>query len=141
MIKTSTLTKTIFNHQNQSQIINLYTPSTTPSSGSICETDPSSLSSSCKSNIDAQINEDIHTLPTAESTAILLNLIDKLKRELATVKQAKCQLATLYKVSSMYCYYLQEISRMMYIYFCFLLPPLRTISHGYAIAKDANIFF
>lgn len=125
MIKTSTLTKTIFNHQNQSQTINLYTPSTTPSSGSICETDPSSLSSSCKSNIDGQINEDI---PTSESTPVLLNLIDKLKRELATVKQAKCQLATLYKVSSMHCYYSEEILRIMYIYFCFLLPVLRTNS-------------
>lgn len=100
MIKTSTLTKTLLNHQNQSQTINLYTPSTTPSSGSIGETDPSSLSSSCKSNIDTQINEEIHSLPPAESTSVLLNLIDKLKRELATVKQAKCQLASLYKVSS-----------------------------------------
>ena len=101
MIKTSTLTKTIFNHQNQSQTINFYTPSTTPSSGSIGgETDPTSSSSSCKSNPDAQITDEIHTLPPAESTSVLLNLIDKLKRELATVKQAKCQLASLYKVSS-----------------------------------------
>ncbi len=65
------------------------------SSGSVCETDLSSLSSSCKSNI----NEETNSPSQDESTVVLISLIDKLKRELATVKQAKSQLATLYKVS------------------------------------------
>src|SRR5271154_3496796 len=99
MIKTTSLTKTLFDHQNHSQIINLYTPSTNSSPGSTCETDPSSLSSSCKSNNGNNINDDTNSIPQDESTLVLINLIDKLKRELATVKQAKCQLATLYKVS------------------------------------------
>lgn len=96
MIKTTSLTRTLFNHQNQSQTVHLYTPSTTSSSGSVCETDPSSLSSSFKSN---HVPEDINTLPPDESTLVLINLVDKLKRELAAVKQAKSQLASLYKVS------------------------------------------
>jgi hypothetical protein len=96
MIKTTKLTKTLYNtNPTHSQPINLYTPSTTSSSGSICETDPSSISSSYISNIG--INDDIHHIQQDES---LIALIDKLKRELATVKQAKSQLATLYKVSS-----------------------------------------
>lgn len=128
MIKTSTLTKTIFNHQNQSQTINLYTPSTTPSSGSICETDPSSLSSSCKSNIDGQITEDI---PAAESTAILLNLIDKLKRDLASVKQAKCQLATLYKVSSA-----NDVHLFLFLFTC-----ITQFFFCWEGGIDENIFF
>lgn len=100
MIKTTSLTKTLFDHQNHSQIINFCTPSTTSSSsGSGCETDPSSLSSSCKSNIGNHINDDTSSIPPDESTLVLINLIDKLKRELAIVKQAKSQLATLYKVS------------------------------------------
>ncbi len=99
MIKTSNLTKTLFNHQNQSQSINLYTPSTTSSSGSICETDSSSLNSSYKSNIETNIIDETNGILRDESTSVLINLIDKLKRELATVKQAKSQLATLYKVS------------------------------------------
>ena len=94
MIKTSTLTKTLFNHQNQSQTINLYTPSTTSSSGSVCETDSSSLSSSYKSNVGTN---ETNSSPQDEST---LALIEQLKRELTTVKQAKSQLATLYKVRS-----------------------------------------
>ncbi len=100
MIKTSSLTKTLFNHQNQSQPINLYTPSTTSSSGSACETDPSSLSSSYKSNIGTNINDEMNTIAQDESTLVLMTLIDKLKHELATVKQAKNQLASLYKVSA-----------------------------------------
>jgi hypothetical protein len=99
MIKTTSLTKTLFDHQNHSQIINFYTPSTTSSSGSGCETDASSLSSSYKSNIGNHINDDPNSIPPDESTLVLINLIDKLKRELAIVKQAKSQLATLYKVS------------------------------------------
>lgn len=103
MIKTSSLTKTLFNHQNNSQSLQFYTPSTTSSSGSICETDPSSLNSSYKSNNDAtngnHINDEINSIPQDESTIVLLSLIDKLKRELTTVKQAKSQLAALYKVS------------------------------------------
>jgi hypothetical protein len=99
MIKTTSLTKTLFNHQNHSQLINLYTPSTTSSSGSACETDPSSLSSSCKSNIGNNGNDETNSIPQDESTLVLLTLINKLKRELATVKQAKSQLETLYKVS------------------------------------------
>jgi len=102
MIKTSSLTKTLFNHQNHSQSINLYTPSTTSSSGSVCETDPSSLNSSYKSNIGMNgnnINDEINSIPQDESTLVLISVIDKLKHELTTVKQAKSQLAALYKVS------------------------------------------
>jgi hypothetical protein len=102
MIKTSSLTKTLFNHQNNSQSINLYTPSTTSSSGSAGETDLSSLNSSYKSNIGNNgnnINDETNSISQDESSLVLINLIDKLKRELATVKQAKSQLATLYKVS------------------------------------------
>ena len=100
MIKTTSLTKTIFNHQNQSQTVQLYIPSTTSSSGSMCETDPSSLSSSYKSNNGANhMLDDINGLPQDESTLSLINLVDKLKRELTVVKQAKSQLSTLYKVS------------------------------------------
>lgn len=100
MIKTTSLTKTILNHQNQSQRIHLYTPSTTSSSGSMCETEPSSLSSSYKSTNGANnLLEDINILPQDESALSLINLIDKLKRELTAVKQAKSQLSALYKVS------------------------------------------
>lgn len=102
MIKTSSLTKTLFNHQNNSQSIHFYTPSSTSSSGSICETDPSSLNSSYKSinGINGNlINDEINSIPQDGSTSVLLTLVDKLKRELVTVKQAKSQLATLYKVS------------------------------------------
>lgn len=91
MFKTGQLTKTVYNtNPNHSQPIHLFTPSTTSSSGSICETDPSSISSSVRSN-----HEDFNVIPTDES---LIIFIDKLKRELAIVKQAKSQLAALYKV-------------------------------------------
>jgi BRCT domain type II-containing protein len=97
MIKTSKLTKTVYNtNPTHSQPINFYTPSTTSSSGSVCETEPSSISSSYRSNIG--ISDDSNHLQQDDS---LITLIDKLKRELAAVKQAKSQLATLYKVSSM----------------------------------------
>jgi len=102
MIKTSSLTKTLFDHQTHSQSINLCTPSTSSSSGSVSETDPSSLNSSYKSNIGINgnnINDDINHIPQDASTLVLLTLVEKLKHELATVKQAKSQLATLYKVS------------------------------------------
>ncbi|CAF0724809.1 unnamed protein product [Rotaria sordida] len=101
MMKTTSLTKTLFNHQAHSRSINLYTPSTTSSSGSTCETGPSSLNSSFKSNTDTNginINEDTNSIPQDKSNLVLITLIDKLKRELATVKQAKTQLETLYKV-------------------------------------------
>ncbi|CAF3375675.1 unnamed protein product [Rotaria socialis] len=101
MIKTSTLTKTIFNHQPHSQLITFHTPSTTSSSGSTSETDPSSLSSSYKSNSGTNginVNDDINSIPQDKSTFVLAAVIDKLKRELTTVKQAKSQLETLYKV-------------------------------------------
>ncbi|CAF4638460.1 unnamed protein product [Rotaria socialis] len=101
MIKTSTLTKTIFNHQPHSQLITFHTPSTTSSSGSTSETDPSSLSSSYKSNSGTNginVNDDINSIPQDKSTFVLVAVIDKLKRELTTVKQAKSQLETLYKV-------------------------------------------
>jgi hypothetical protein len=90
MIKTAKLTKTVYNtNPIHSQPINLYTPSTNSSSGSICETDPSSISSSYKSNDDINHNQQDDSV---------INLIDKLKRELTTVKQAKSQLSALYKV-------------------------------------------
>ncbi|CAF1096091.1 unnamed protein product [Rotaria sordida] len=97
MIKTTNLTKTVYNsNPTHSQPINLFTPSTTSSSGSTCETDPPSISSSYKSNIG--INDDINHIQHDESSLSLITLIDKLKRELATAKQAKNQLAALYKV-------------------------------------------
>jgi hypothetical protein len=97
MIKTTNITKTVYNtNPTHSQPINLYTPSTTSSSGSVCETEPSSISSSYRSNIG--INDDITNIQQEESTTGLMPLIEKLKRELAIVKQAKSQLATLYKV-------------------------------------------
>ncbi|CAF3475664.1 unnamed protein product [Rotaria sp. Silwood1] len=101
MMKTTSLTKTLFNHQTHSQSINLFTPSTSSSSGSTCETGPSSLNSSYKSNIDTNginNNDDTNSIPQDKSTVVLINLVDKLKRELTTVKQAKSQLETLYKV-------------------------------------------
>ncbi|CAF1103584.1 unnamed protein product [Adineta steineri] len=97
MIKTTNLTKTVFNtNPSHSQPINLYTPSITSSSGSVCETEPSSISSSYKSNIG--INDEIDLIHQDESSTGLLVLVDKLKRELVIAKQAKSQLATLYKV-------------------------------------------
>ncbi|CAF3928831.1 unnamed protein product [Rotaria sp. Silwood2] len=97
MIKTTNLTKTVYNsHPTHSQPINLFTPSTTSSSGSTCETDPPSISSSYKSNTG--INDDINHIQYDESSLSLITLVDKLKRELAAVKQAKNQLAALYKV-------------------------------------------
>ena len=98
MLKTTSLTKTIYN--SHSQPINLFTPSTTSSSGSVCEAvDLSSICSSYKSNNTGN-NDDINLNQQDESNISLLNYIDKLKRELVTVKQAKNQLASLYKVSS-----------------------------------------
>ena len=100
MFKTGQLTKTVYNtNPNHSQPIHLFTPSTTSSSGSICETDPSSISSSVRSN-----HEDFNVIPNDES---LITFIDKLKRELAIVKQAKSQLAALYKVNSFSSFVLQ----------------------------------
>ncbi|CAF1671122.1 unnamed protein product [Adineta ricciae] len=97
MIKTTNLTKTVYNtHPVHSQPIRLYTPSITSSSGSACETEPSSISSSYKSNTGT--TDDLDHLLSDESTASLIALVEKLKRELATIKQAKSQLATLYKV-------------------------------------------
>lgn len=98
MIKTTNLTKTVYN--THSQPINLFTPSTTSSSGSICETDPPSISSSYKSNTGN--NDDANITQQDESNLSLVALIDKLKRELATLKQAKNQLAALYKASIYY---------------------------------------
>lgn len=60
--------------------------SSSSSSNSVGESDPSSYRSSNDASDDRQ-------------PETLLGLIDKLKRELTTVKQAKTQLATLYKVS------------------------------------------
>jgi len=98
MIKTRNLTKTFYNtHPIHSQPIHLYTPSITSSSGSVYETDPSSISSSYKSNTG--IIDDIDRIQQEESTAALITLVDKLKHELTTIKQAKSQLSTLYKVS------------------------------------------
>ncbi len=79
----------------------MYTPSTTSSSGSVCETDPSSLSSSYKSNngTASNINDETNTIAQNESSLTLTSIIDKLKRELSAAKQAKGQLAALYKVS------------------------------------------
>jgi len=86
MLKTTKLTKTVFkSNPLHSQPIQLFTPSTTSSSGSVCDTEPSSISSSMGLNDE----------PTDES---LISLVDKLKRELAIVKQAKSQLTALYKV-------------------------------------------
>lgn len=96
MLKTSKVTKTIYNtNPTHSQPINLFTPSITSSSGSVCETEPSSISSSYRSN--AGMNEDFNSIQSDESS------IEKLKRELAAVRQAKSQLATLYKVSPFDC--------------------------------------
>ena len=105
MLKTTSLTKTLFNHQNHSQTIPFHTPSTTSSSGSACETDPSSLNSSYKSSIGINgihINDEINSPSQEDSNLVLLTSLDKLKRELITVKQAKSQLETLYKVSLIY---------------------------------------
>ncbi|CAF2092786.1 unnamed protein product [Rotaria magnacalcarata] len=97
MIKTTNLTKTVYNsHPTHSQPINLFTPSTTSSSGSVCETDPSSICSSYKSNNGA--NDDINHTQQEESSSSSIALLDRLKRELVAVKQAKNQLAALYKV-------------------------------------------
>ena len=100
MLKTTNLTKTLFSHQTHSQPIQLCTPSTTSSSGSVCETDlPSSTGSSYRSHL---LTNGVHSSPVDsqpdESNVVLIQLIDKLKRELATIKHAKCQLETLYKV-------------------------------------------
>ena len=95
MLKTTKLTKTVYKtNPTHSQPIRLFTPSTTSSSGSVCDTEPSSISSSYKSNTG--INEEVNSIQQDESS--LMILIDKLKRELAIVKQGKSQLAALYKV-------------------------------------------
>ncbi|CAF3395791.1 unnamed protein product [Rotaria socialis] len=97
MIKTTNLTKTVYNsHSTHSQPINLFTPSTTSSSGSVCETDPSSICSSYKSNNGA--HDDITHTQQEESSSSSIALLDRLKRELVAVKQARNQLAALYKV-------------------------------------------
>lgn len=106
MIKTTNLTKTVYKTRPaHSQPIRLYTPPITSSSGSACETDPSSISSSYRST--AGTNEDFDGIEPDDSS---IALVDKLKRELATAKQAKSQLAALYKVSGcakpqVCCYY------------------------------------
>ncbi|CAF0721625.1 unnamed protein product [Adineta steineri] len=102
MIKTVNLTRTLFNHHSQSQTINISTITTT-SSGSESETCSTSSETSCKSNVNTiglNINDDTNTIPNDDSTIVLLNLVDKLKRELSTIKQAKNQLETLYKAKS-----------------------------------------
>lgn len=102
MLKTTSLTKTLFNHQTHSQPINLYTPSNTSSSGSVCETDPSSTSSSYKNQLSTNgtSHQDETNVSQQEgSTLVLISMVEKLKRELSTIKQAKCQLESLYKVS------------------------------------------
>lgn len=96
MIKTTSLTKTVYNsHPTHSQPINLFTPSTS-SSGSVCETDPSSICSSYKSNSGA--NDDTTFTQHEESNSSSAT-IERLKRELGAVKQARNQLASLYKVN------------------------------------------
>lgn len=102
MLKTTALTRTIFDHQLHAQPITSHTPSTTSSSRSASETEPVSSGSSCKSYNDTNtidLQDDINTIPQDKSTLVLIALIDKLKRELGTLKQAKSQLETLYKVS------------------------------------------
>ena len=110
MLKTTSLTKTLFNHQTHSQPINLYTPSNTSSSGSVCETDPSSTSSSYKNQLitnGTSHHDETNVSQQEGSTLVLISMIEKLKRELSTVKQAKCQLESLYKVSrSRGCFFL-----------------------------------
>jgi hypothetical protein len=101
-MKTTNLSRTLFNHHTNSQSINFYIPSTNSSSGSIYDTTASSISSSCRSHIntsDTHNNDDTTSISKPESTVVLLTLIDKLKRELAAVKKANSQLETLYKVS------------------------------------------
>lgn len=98
MIKTTNLTKSLLNHQNHSQTIHLYTPSTTSSSRSGSETDSSSsFDSSYKSS--TSINNDANSMLQEKSTLVLITVVEKLKHELASVKQAKKQLEALYKVS------------------------------------------
>lgn len=102
MLKTTSLTKTLFSHQTNSQPINFLMPSTNSSSGSVCDTDLSSTSSSYKSHLitnGISHHDDTHSMQPDESALVLITVIDKLKRELAAVKNAKTQLETLYKVS------------------------------------------
>jgi hypothetical protein len=126
MLKTSKLTKTVYNtNPTHTQPINLYTPSTTSSSGSVCDTEPSSISSSYRST--AGINDDSNQLQQDEP---LIIHIDKLKRELAAVKQAKCQLATLYKVKLRYSLITFKYSSVVFFSFrlnvnLILISPLK----------------
>jgi hypothetical protein len=117
MLKTGSLTKALFNHPTHSQPINFFTPSSiqttttaaaTTKSGSVCETDPSSTSSSYKSNFtnnDIGNNDSLSADQQTESAIVLITVVDKLKRELTTIKQAKSQLETLYKASHIYVMY------------------------------------
>lgn len=60
------------------------------------------MSSSYKSQIlinGINNSDESHSAQQDESNSVLITVIDKLKRELAVVKQSKNQLETLYKVN------------------------------------------
>lgn len=107
-MKTSSLTTTLLNHLTPSQTVTGCTPTThssssTASSGSELETVSSiSHGSSRQTTINtlAQNGHDqTDSIEPEDSSEALVNTIDKLKRELVALKQAKTQLKTLYKVS------------------------------------------
>ena len=79
--------KTVLTNQSNPPFVS---SSSSSGEGSVGESDPSSYRSLNDTSDDRQPDQ---------STGTLLDLIDKLKRELTAVKQAKTQLATLYKVS------------------------------------------
>ena len=102
MLKTASISKTLFNHETHSQPINLCIPSVSSPLGSACEADLSSLNSSYKSTTgtnSVNVNDNTNSISQEKSTLVLITLIDKLKQELTTVKQAKSRLEMLYKVS------------------------------------------
>lgn len=106
MIKTTNLTRTLLNHHGQSHSLPICAPPAHASSGSESETttsvSPATSRQTTRNTLDDSINalDQASSVVQDESNAGLLNLVDKLKRELGALKQAKTQLETLYKVSS-----------------------------------------
>ena len=108
MMKTSSLTTTLLNHLTPSQTVTGCTPSThspssAASSGSELETVSSISHGSSRQTTINTLAQNVHdqtdSIEPEDSSEALVNTIEKLKRELAALKQAKTQLETLYKVS------------------------------------------
>ncbi|CAF1089984.1 unnamed protein product [Adineta ricciae] len=109
MMKTSSLTTTLLNHLTPTQTVTGCTPSThssssAASSGSELETVSSISHGSSRQTTINTLAQNVHdqtdSVEPEDSSEALVNTIDKLKRELVALKQAKTQLETLYKAKS-----------------------------------------